>query len=227
LHIPDGLLAPWVWIPFLILLIILLYIGLHKLKQEYDEKIVPYIGIMAAFIFAAQFVNFPVPFGTSGHLVGGVLLSVLFGPWTTIVIIFLVLLIQSFMGDGGITVIGVNSFNMGVIGAFLGIFLVKIFIKILNKTKMNNSNKLILSSAISSYLVIVVSAMMVPIEMAMSKIDAWVIAVPFMLIYHLIIGIGEAFITTAVLYIIIKSKPEMIITEKILNISIQNLSISK
>ena len=227
MHIPDGLLAPWVWIPFLILLIILLYIGLHKLKQEYDEKIVPYIGIMAAFIFAAQFVNFPVPFGTSGHLVGGVLLSVLFGPWTTIVIIFLVLLIQSFMGDGGITVIGVNSFNMGVIGAFLGIFLVKIFIKILNKTKMNNSNKLILSSAISSYLVIVVSAMMVPIEMAMSKIDAWVIAVPFMLIYHLIIGIGEAFITTAVLYIIIKSKPEMIITEKILNISIQNLSISK
>ncbi|MHA1339800.1 MAG: energy-coupling factor ABC transporter permease [Promethearchaeota archaeon] len=221
MHIPDGLIAPWIWIPFLLLTIILLYLGVRKIREKYDEKIVPYMGIMAAFIFAAQFVNFPVPGGTSGHLVGGTLLSIIFGPWAAVFIIFLVLIIQAFMGDGGITVIGVNTFNMGIIGAFLGLLIIKIMLKILQKNnKMDDSKKLIISSAIGSYIAIVIGAMMVPIELALSGISSWVLAVPSMLLYHLIIGIGEALITAAVLYIIIRSKPDMIVQAQMLKLNL-------
>ncbi|NVM03601.1 MAG: energy-coupling factor ABC transporter permease, partial [Candidatus Helarchaeota archaeon] len=144
MHIPDGLLAPWLWITLLIISLGILAISFFKLDEDLDERFVPYIGVLAAFIFAAQFVNFPVPGGTSGHLVGGTLIAIILGPWAAPIIMTLVLLIQAFMGDGGITAIGVNIFNMGVVGGIFGYGLTAIFVRIL-RNKLDSRKNLIIS----------------------------------------------------------------------------------
>ncbi|MHA1298308.1 MAG: energy-coupling factor ABC transporter permease [Candidatus Helarchaeota archaeon] len=211
MHIPDGILAPWLWITFLVVSLIILAICFYKLEKELDEEFVPYIGVLAAFIFAAQFVNFPVPGGTSGHLVGGTLIAAILGPWAAPVIIILVLLIQAIMGDGGITVIGVNVFNMGIVGGMFGYVLIALFVKILGR-KLDSRKNLIVSSAIASFIAIIMAAMMVPIELQLSGVVSWEVSLPPMLIYHIIIGIGEAAITAAVLVYITKAKPDLILT---------------
>ncbi len=213
MHLPDGILAPWLWISFLIIAIVILIICFYKLEKSLDEKFVPYIGVLAAFIFAAQFVNFPVPGGTSGHLVGGTLLAAILGPWAVPVIIVMVLLIQAMMGDGGITVIGVNTFNMGIVGGMFGYVLLFLFVKIIGK-KMGSKKKLLISSALASFIAIVLAAIMVPIELQLSGVVGLELSLPPMLIYHVFIGIGEAGITTAVLYYIIKAKPDLLLTKK-------------
>ena len=211
MHIPDGVLAPWLWITFLVIALIVLAICFYKLEKELDEQIVPYIGVLAAFIFAAQFVNFPVPGGTSGHLVGGTLIAAILGPWAAPIIMVLVLLIQAIMGDGGITAIGVNVFNMGIVGGILGYVLLAIFVKILGK-KLDTRKNLIVSTAIASFIAIVIAALMVPIELQLSGVVSWDVSLPPMLIYHLIIGIGEAAISAAVIAYITKAKPDLIFT---------------
>ncbi|MHA1380847.1 MAG: energy-coupling factor ABC transporter permease [Candidatus Helarchaeota archaeon] len=211
MHIPDGVLAPWLWITFLVISLTVLAFCFVKVEKELNEKFVPYIGVLAAFIFAAQFVNFPVPGGTSGHLVGGTLLAAILGPWAAPIIIAMVLLIQAIMGDGGITAIGVNIFNMGIVGGLFGYILLILFVKIF-KNRMGDQRNLILSASIASYIAIVVAAMMVPIELQLSGTVGWEISLPPMLIYHLIIGIGEAGISAAVLYYVSKVKPELILT---------------
>ncbi len=211
MHIPDGILAPWLWITFFVISLIILAICFYKLEKELDEEFVPYIGVLAAFIFAAQFVNFPVPGGTSGHLVGGTMIAAILGPWAAPIIMILVLLIQAIMGDGGITAIGVNVFNMGIIGGMFGYVLLALFVKILGR-KLDTRKNLIISSAIASFISIVVAALMVPIELQLSGVVSWEVSLPPMLIYHLIIGIGEAAITAAVIAYITKAKPELITT---------------
>ncbi|MFX0141905.1 MAG: energy-coupling factor ABC transporter permease [Candidatus Hodarchaeota archaeon] len=213
MHIPDGILAPWLWIAFLVVTLIILAICFYKLEKELDEEFVPYIGVLAAFIFAAQFVNFPVPVpgGTSGHLVGGTLIAAILGPWAAPIIMILVLLIQAIMGDGGITAIGVNLFNMGIIGGMFGYVLIVLFVKILGR-KLDTRKNLIISTAIASFITIVVAALMVPIELQLSGVVSWEVSLPPMLIYHSIIGIGEAAITAAVVAYITKAKPELITT---------------
>ena len=94
-------------------------------EKEDSEKLVPYIGVLAATIFAFQFVNYPVPGGTSGHLIGGTLVAVILGPWASVIILFLVLIVQSLFGDGGILALGAIRKVPAVIetpeGDFIGI----------------------------------------------------------------------------------------------------------
>ena len=121
MHIPDVLLDPKVAAVTGLVGAAGLLFGLRRLEREHGERTTVLMGTMAAFVFAAQMVNFPTGLGVSGHLLGGVLVSVLLGPWAAAVVIAAVLIVQCFLyGDGGLTVLGANFVNMGLIGAVGG-----------------------------------------------------------------------------------------------------------
>src|SRR5690606_27777706 len=101
-----------------------LAISLQRAGRDLDERAVPLMGVMAAFIFAGQMFNFAIPGGTSGHLLGGVLAAVLLGPWAGTVVMACVVAVQALVfQDGGLVVLGVNIFNMGIVGTLGGFWL--------------------------------------------------------------------------------------------------------
>ncbi len=187
-------------------------------EKEDSEKMVPYIGVLAAVVFAFQFVNYPVPGGTSGHLIGGTMVAIILGPWAAVIVLFLVLVVQSLFGDGGITALGANTFNMGIICGILGFYIVKLIIVGLNKTKLSKPLKVTLASAIGSYIAIVLAAFACGVEIGLGGIIPMNVAVPSMVYWHMLIGIGEAIITGLIIFYIYKAKPDLIMTEKQLGV---------
>lgn len=222
MHIPDGLLDPVTTVVLWIVTIVVMILSFKKIGKMFDEedseKLIPYIGVLAATIFAFQFVNFPVPGGTSGHLVGGTLVGVILGPWAAVIVIFMILVIQSLFGDGGITAIGANTFNMGIVGGIFGFYIVKLCVMILNKTKMRKETKLSVSTAIGSYIAIVLAAFFAGVEIGIGGAIPINVIVPVMVFWHLLIGIGEAIISALIVYFIYKVKPEFIMTEELLGV---------
>ncbi len=222
MHIPDGLLDPITTVVLWIVVIVVMIFGFKKMgkvfEEEDSEKMIPYIGVLAATIFAFQFVNYPVPGGTSGHLVGGTLVSVILGPWVAVIVIFMVLVVQALFGDGGITAIGANTFNMGVICGIVGFYIVKLLVLILNKTNLKKETKVTVATAIGSYIAIVLAAFFAGVEIGIGGAVPIEIIVPIMIFWHLLIGIGEAVISALIVYFIYKAKPELITTEEQLGI---------
>ena len=223
MHIPDGLLDPYTTVVLWIVTIVVMIFGFKKIRKSFEdedsEKLIPYIGVLAATIFAFQFVNYPVPGGTSGHLVGGTLVGVILGPWAAVVVIFMILIVQSLFGDGGITALGANTFNMGIIGGIVGFYIVKLIMMGLNKTSMAKEKKVTIATAIGSYIAIVLAALIAGIEIGIGGAIPMAIAIPAMVFWHLIIGIGEAIISAFIVYFIYKVKPELITTEELLGVS--------
>ena len=222
MHIPDGLLDPITTVVLWIVTIVIMIIGFKKIgksfEEEESEKLIPYIGVLAATLFAFQFVNYPVPGGTSGHLVGGTLAGVILGPWAAVIVIFMILVVQSLFGDGGITAIGANTFNMGVIGGIVGFYIVKAIILVLNKTNMEKEKKVTIATAIGSYIAILLAAFMAGVEVGIGGAIPMEIIIPAMVFWHIFIGIGEAVISALIVYFIYKVKPELITTEEILGV---------
>ncbi len=169
-----------------------------KSKATYSRSLTPLLAISSAFVFAAQMINFPIAYGTSGHLVGGTFLSILLGPYATILSMTIVLMMQAlFFADGGIFTFGANVFNMAVIGG-LSFFLVKLL------TKNSKGNGwLVLSVFIASWLSVVLGALVCGLQIGFSPVfsDAGGVAVtvPAMLFWHAFIGLGEAVITTTLI----------------------------
>jgi len=202
-----------------IAIMVLGYFRMGKMFEKEDsEKMIPYIGVLAAIIFAFQFVNYPVPGGTSGHLVGGTLVAIILGPWASVIVLFLILVIQSLFGDGGITALGANTFNMGIIGGIVGFYLVMLFVKILNNTSLKKELKVTIATAIGSYISIVLASFICGIEIGISGTIPIEIAVPAMVFWHILIGFGEAIISALIVFYIYKTKPDFITTESILKV---------
>ena len=231
MHIPDGLLDPATIIILWIIVIAVMILGYFKMgkvfEKEDSDRLIPYIGVLAAVIFAFQFVNYPVPGGTSGHLIGGTLVAVILGPWASVIILFLVLVVQSFFGDGGLLALGPNAFNMGIIGGIIGFYLVVFIVKILNKTSIKKEIKLTIATAIGSYLSIVLASFFCGIEISISGAVPAEIAIPTMVYWHLLIGIGEAIISALIISYIYRVKPEIITTKSIMTEKIITFNISK
>jgi cobalt/nickel transport system permease protein len=223
MHIPDGLLSITMIILLWVVSVAVMIFGYFRMNKIFEtedtDKLIPYVGVLAAVIFAFQFVNYPVPGGTSGHLVGGTLVAVILGPWASVIILFLVLVIQSLFGDGGITALGANTFNMGIIGGIIGFYIVSLFVRIFNKTKLQKEIKITISTAIGAYISIVLAAFIAGLEIGISSDVPMQVIVPTMIFWHLLIGIGEAVISALIVYYIYKVKPELIITEKILGVN--------
>ena len=121
LHAPDGFLTVPIALVMWAVTIVVLAIAVRETNRTLDDRAIPLMGVMAAFIFAAQMFNFQIPGGTSGHLLGGVLAAVLLGPWAGTLVMTCVVSVQALVfQDGGLVVLGANIFNMGVIGTLGG-----------------------------------------------------------------------------------------------------------
>ena len=207
MHIPDGFLSHGINAATFVISAGACAYGVRRVNRNFGEREVPLMGVTAAFIFAAQMINFPVAGGTSGHFLGACFSSVLLGPWASLIIMTIVLIVQCLgFADGGLTAIGSNIFNMGVIGA-LGGYGVFIFLYTLFRKSQKG---FFIALAISSWLSIVMGASAAAIELAISGTSPLKVALPAMAGIHALIGIGEAIITTTAISLILKTRPDLV-----------------
>jgi len=203
-HIPDGFLNAQTWAPAYLISAGAISYSLKKSRQDLNDRQVPKLGVMAAFIFAAQMVNFPVAGVASGHLLGAALAAILLGPWSAALILTVVLAIQAvFFQDGGIAVLGANVLNMGVM-AVLGSYLAyRLLSRVLPGAFGRN-----VAIFLAAWLSVLVAALMATLELGLSYNAHQVpvsLILPPMLVWHLLIGIGEGLITVAVVNFVEKT----------------------
>lgn len=206
LHIPDGFLANWVAALTAVLSAIAVIVGLRK-ARVLDERKIPLLGVTAAFVFAAQMLNFPVAGGTSGHFVGAALAAILLGPWVACLVMAVVVGVQAFVfADGGITALGANVLNMGVIGALLVGFGMLAVRRVLPRRR----GVLLGIVAAGSWLAVMLGAFATAIQLAISGTVPLGTVLPAMLGVHALIGIGEAVITVAAVAAVLATRPDLI-----------------
>lgn len=207
LHIPDGFLSLPVSLVTWIVTLGLIALALNKVQADYQERAVPLMGVCAAFIFAAQMINFPIPGGTSGHLVGGTLAGALLGPWAGTLVVSVVFIVQAVLfQDGGITVLGANIFNMGLIGTFGGYYLYKAIRFALGR---NSWRGMLVGTAVAAWVSVVVAAVITAFQLALSGTVPLAVAMTAMVFWHLLIGIGEALITVIAISFVWRSRPDL------------------
>lgn len=207
MHIPDGFLSVKVWVPTWGISIGFLSIFIRKAAVVFKDKMIPLAGVMAAFIFAAQMLNFPVAAGTSGHLLGGVLASVLLGPWIGGVVITVVLIVQCLVfSDGGVTALGANILNMAIVGSAGSFFIYRFIAAIFKYNKIG----ILTGAAAAAWLSVVLASVLCAFELGLSGIVPMATAVVAMGVVHSLIGIGEAIITVLIISFILKVRPDLI-----------------
>jgi cobalt/nickel transport system permease protein len=207
LHIPDGFLSAGVALACGVLAIAAVAYALKVANVELDEARVPLLGVLAAFIFAAQMLNFPIAGGTSGHFLGATLAAVLLGPWLACLVMAVVIAVQAFaFADGGISALGANVLNMGVLGALLAGFAVVGAMKLLPHTRVGFLSVV----GVVSWLAVMVGAAATSIELAVSDTIPLGTSLPAMLGVHSLIGIGEAIITVAAVSAVLVSRPDLV-----------------
>jgi len=176
-------------------------------NKKLGEKQVPLMGVMAAFIFAAQMLNFPIAGGTSGHFTGAALASILLGPWASVLIMTCVLIAQSLIfQDGGLLALGANILNMGIIASFSSYYVYRLI-----TTFMGNSRRIVLiGSFAGAWIATVLSASAAAVELAVSGASPIEVVLPAMAGVHALIGIGEGLITSIVLGAVLATRPDLL-----------------
>ena len=180
--------------------------SVKKAQSALGERQVPLMGVMGAFIFAAQMINFPVAGGTSGHLLGGALAAILLGPWAGTLVITAVLMIQALVfQDGGILALGANALNMAVIGVWSAHLVYQLLRRILN-----GSRSQWISGFVAAWISVMLAALAASIELAISGMSSLSFLLPAMLGVHALIGIGEGLITAAVLGFVASTRGDLL-----------------
>jgi cobalt/nickel transport system permease protein len=210
LHIPDGFLSPQISLVLWVATAVLIGIAVRKTSRT-DVRLIAsqpiLMGVLGAFIFAAQMFNFPVATGTSGHLLGGVLAGYLLGPWAGTIVMATVIGIQALLfQDGGLLVLGANIFNMGIIGTLGGSFIARGIGTALGASRGVN----ILGAGIAAWLAVVAAAGFTTLQLGLSGTTNVAVGLPAMLGVHALIGIGEAMITVAALTFIAQTAPDIL-----------------
>jgi cobalt/nickel transport system permease protein len=207
MHVPDGFLSPPVLVVTWGIAISLIAISLKRSQGEYQERAVPLMGVCAAFIFAAQMINFPILGGTSGHLLGGTLAGALLGPWAGSLVMVAVFIVQSVVfQDGGLTALGANIFNMGLIGTFGGYYLYRTIRFAVGRDTLQG---VVVGAAVAAWTSVVVASIICAIELAVSGTVPLTVALAAMASWHVLIGIGEALITVIALSFIWRTRSEL------------------
>jgi cobalt/nickel transport system permease protein len=174
-----------------------------KARNELQERKAPVVGMVAAAIFAAQMLNWPIPGGTSAHFVGGSLAGIILGPYAGCIAMTSVLLIQTLVfADGGITALGANIWNMGVVNVFAGYYIYRLL----------SRRGIFLSSAVAGWAGITLAAIFAGIEIGISSSFQYslMVTVPVMGVWHALLGIVEGFITAGVVSYIASSRPDIL-----------------
>jgi len=207
MHIPDGFLSVPVAALGWALLLAAAALALRQTRDRLGERQVPLMGVLAAFVFAAQMINFPVAGGTSGHLIGGALAAILLGPWAAVLVLTSVLAVQGLLfQDGGLLAMGFNAFNMGVIAAFVGYGVYGWARRLLGDTPAGR----LAGAALGAWFSVMAAAAATALQLALSGTVALEVALPAMLAVHALIGAGEALITVGALAFIRATRPDLI-----------------
>jgi len=183
--------------------------AIYGVKKYFKARVIAMMGVMSALIFALQMINFTIPGGTSGHLLGGALAAIVLGPHAGAIVMAVVLIVQAliFM-DGGVVALGSNILNMAIIGVY-GSFAVYWLL-----TKISKSRWMFFTAiALASWLSVVVASFFAAMELGISGTYLLGITIKAMLGVHAVIGLGEAAITLAVIAFINRIRPELILTK--------------
>jgi cobalt/nickel transport system permease protein len=208
LHIPDGFLTLMVSLIFWLITILMVWLAVSKTNQSLGEKQIPLMGIMAAFIFAAQMLNFPIAGGTSGHFLGGALAAIVLGPWAGILVMTAVVGVQALLfQDGGLLVMGANIFNMGILTAVIGFGLYRLVVH------QKRGIRLVVAGS-GAWLATMTAALLTALQLWLSGTTRLEIVLPAMLGVHALIGVGEGLITVAALAYIEQTRPDLLSMEK-------------
>lgn len=208
LHIPDGFLNLVISLFFWFVTIVMVALAISKTNKSLGEKQVPLMGIMAAFIFAAQMLNFPVAGGTSGHFLGGSLAAIVLGPWAGILVMTAVVAVQGLLfQDGGLLVMGANIFNMGILTAVIGFGIYRI---VANQKKSTR----FIFAGVAAWLATMAAALLASLQLWLSGTSRLELVIPAMLGVHALIGLGEAIITVAALAFLEQTRPDLLTAEK-------------
>lgn len=210
MHMNDALVSPSIAGVATVISLTFIAVAVKKIKQSGQENIIPLMGVMGAFVFVAQMINFAIPgTGSSGHIVGAVLLSVILGPWAAFLVLSSVLIIQCLIfADGGLMALGCNILNMGILSCFVAYpLLFRPFIQ-----PSSPLWKVILFSIITCVIGFELGALAITIETTLSGITALPMGkfMLFMLPIHLVIGVCEGVLTAAVLCFIKQYSPEIL-----------------
>ncbi|MFL7814439.1 MAG: energy-coupling factor ABC transporter permease [Anaerolineales bacterium] len=208
MHIPDGFLTIVVSLIFWVVTIVMVGLAVSKTNRTLGEKQIPLMGVMAAFIFAAQMLNFPVAGGTSGHFLGGALAAIVLGPWAGILVMTAVVGVQALLfQDGGLLVMGANIFNMGILTAVIGFGLYRLVAGQKRPVRLA-------VAGVGAWVATMTAALMTSLELWLSGTSRLEIVLPAMLGVHALIGIGEGLITVAALAYIEQTRPDLVSPEK-------------
>jgi cobalt/nickel transport system permease protein len=207
LHIPDGFLSTAVSIVGWVLALIMIGIAIRLTRDQLGERQIPMMGLLAAFIFAAQAINFPVAAGTSGHLLGGTLAAIVMGPWSAALIMTAVIATQGLLfQDGGLLVMGWNILNMGVFTAFTGYAVYVLMRRLLGE----GTRSRFVAAFVGAWLSVEVGAIATAFELAASGTSPLYLGLPAMASVHALIGLGEALITAGAIALLQVSRPEVL-----------------
>ena len=204
MHIPDNFLSIIISMICWAITIVTLGVAISRTNKTLGERQVPLMGVMAAFIFAAQMINFPVAGGTSGHLLGGALAAITLGPWAGMLVMTAVIAVQGLLfQDGGLVVMGANILNMGLVTVALGYGLYRSVIGQSRITKLT-------AAGIAAWLSVLAGALLTSLELWLSGTAKLQLVIPAMLGIHALIGLGEALVTVAALSFILRTRPDLL-----------------
>jgi len=209
MHIPDGFIDLPTSAAFGAIAAAGIALSLKGARNSLDEKSAPLAGLTATFIFAVQMLNFPVAAGTSGHLIGGALAAILVGPYVATLALSVVLIMQAFLfADGGLSALGLSIFNMSLLGVWVGYGAFVLVRKILPKQKSNVP----VAAAIGAFISVPVAAIGFVAQYAIGGTATYSVSTVLagMVGTHLLIGIGEAIITTLAVSAVIASRPDLV-----------------
>lgn len=209
MHIPDGFLSAVVSVVLWILAATAVAISLRRVGQELGERLIPVMGVLAAAIFAGQMLNFSVAGGTSGHLLGAALATIVLGPWGALLVMTSVISLQALLfQDGGLLALGANIFNMAVVGTVVSHFVYSS----LQKLAGGRPAGAFVGAAIAAWLSVVLASLACAIELAASGTSPAGLAIPAMAGIHALIGLGEALITVGAVTFLYKARRDLLNT---------------
>ncbi|MDD1667244.1 MAG: cobalt transporter CbiM [Methanomicrobiales archaeon] len=204
MHIPDSFLPIGQALAYWAVALVFIALSLRWARDEMHEEKIPLVAVLAAGIFALQSFNLPVGMGTTGHLAGGALAAIVLGsPFAAVFILTLVLIVQGVLfGDGGITTMGVNILNMGVIGGFVGFYGFR--------GLMAATRNLEVSAFAAAWLACLVPALAGAVELSFAGTFPLRAGLVAMGLYHAIIGIVEGFVTVVAIRLIMTARPDIL-----------------
>lgn len=220
MHIPDGYLSPQTYVPLWGAFVALAAVAVKKIKAQFDTKMVPFMGMAASFSFLIMMFNVPIPGGSTGHAVGAAVIALLLGPWVSFVAVTVALIIQALVfGDGGITALGANCFNMAFVMSFVAWYVFKFV-----QQKSQSVLRIEIAAFIAAYISINVTAFITAVEFGIQPLIATSasgqplyapyplrVAVPVMALEHLLIfGFIEAVVTLLIIRYFIKNNKQTI-----------------